>query len=141
MNILEAIYALRIIPWFKGKMNIQDLFESGMVDDYTVDIMDCYNIEEVYERYHHNTVWCDWAIKEKPYPRVQDEFISDNHYLSNEEEIHHITPLCRIKISLLTQIIQWERDNVNYELYLKFCRKYIHVKGRIINDDKERKKD
>lgn len=85
----------------------------AMIDDidYVIDVEDIVSFQMNWEKYHHNSTWGHFG------------------YVENDR-IELIYPILRIDIEMFLKALKAERNNIDYELYVSFKRKYFHVKYR-----------
>ena len=122
MHILELLYQEQEASQFNWrdrdyKSYITLLFEQA--DSVIVDINDIKHVHMAWEKYHHNSIWCNFGVQQtmqEAMDNIQDSYIY---------------PTMRIDVDLFRKAIQYERDGIPYECFLKWSkRKYIHVKLR-----------
>lgn len=82
--------------------------------DYTIDIDHIAQFHQSWEKYHHNQTWGNFA------------------YIDDKGETQLLFPTLRVDLECFLEALKSERNNIDYELYVSFKRKYFHVKYRRI---------
>lgn len=86
----------------------------------TIEANDIYEIEMSWERYHHNQIWCVFAVEQS----YEDQMLTRN-------EVIPIQPLFRLDATTMLKMLQWKEKGIACELFAKkITHKYIHIKAR-----------
>lgn len=86
----------------------------------TINANDIYQIYMTWERYHHNQIWCMFAVETD----IEQQMLDNN-------SIQEIQPLFRLDASSMLKMLQWKEKGIACELFAKkITRKYIHIKAR-----------
>lgn len=125
-NILELIYTLRVQNLYL--ISIKDLFDLDWVD-YKVNWNDLYFIENTYERYGRNSMWCGIGI-ERSTEELAELTMFRNPEPFNDYRIDVLDPWIRIDMNTLLKSNQYFEEKIEHECYLVFKKKYIHFKVR-----------
>jgi hypothetical protein len=82
--------------------------------EYKIDIFDIVQFEQSWEKYHHNQTWGYFG------------------YMNEKNEVTYLFPRVRVDLECFLEALKSEREQIDYELYVTFARKYFHVKYRRI---------
>lgn len=134
VNIREALYQYNEdYDLFRNstKYKLKDLFANHDIIDFIIDIRDIVHIEMEYMRYHHNRLWCYFGT-----PTSEEERV-DMRMRGEHVELHKtIWPMFRVNVNVFRKALQYEIDNIPYEVFLSLKTKYVHVKLRRTDDRK-----
>jgi len=133
VNIREALYQYNEdyhMFYSPEQYKLKDLFDSKTVD-FVIDIRDIVHIDMEYMRYHHNRLWCYFGTPTSEEDRV------DMRMRGEHVELHRtIWPMFRVNVNVFRKALQYEIDNIPYEVFLSLKTKYVHVKLRRTDDKK-----
>ena len=133
VNIREALYQYNEdyhMFYSPEQYKLKDLFDSKTVD-FVIDIRDIVHIDMEYMRYHHNRLWCYFGTPTSEEDRV------DMRMRGEHVELHKtIWPMFRVNVNVFRKALQYEIDNIPYEVFLSLKTKYVHVKLRRTDDKK-----
>lgn len=132
VNIREALYQYNedYHMFHSPEYKLKDLFDSKIVD-FVIDIKDIVHIDMEYMRYHHNRLWCYFGTPTSEEDRV------DMRMRGEHVELHKtIWPMFRVNVNVFRKALQYEIDNIPYEVFLSLKTKYVHVKLRRTDDKK-----
>jgi hypothetical protein len=117
INIKTALYQYREDTGY----TIEDLFQHPDID-FDIDVNDIDHIELSYNRYSHNECWAYFQTCRS------DEEIAQDQAFGLPMHNHNWYAGMRLDVNILREIINLERSSIPYRLYVKFARKYMHIK-------------
>jgi len=116
MNIVEFFIANERDDYFYNQ-TMQETLSSIKDLDYVIDVDDIAEFNMSWEKYHHNQTWCNFG------------------YINEDNEKQLLYPAMRIDLECFLEALRSERNDIPYELYVVFRRKYFHIKYRRKEDE------